>query len=99
MSMTAMDFDISMDMPALDDSSDLTTTSSSAMHNGDLPDPSSVFQFDPERDPQGVRLDMTFDPQPSHQFVLSIENPSMETVTGVMGVLVHSKTKFRIEMK
>ncbi|KAF9631053.1 SANT domain DNA binding protein [Lasiodiplodia theobromae] len=99
MSMTAMDFDIPMDIPGLDDSSDLTTTSSSAMHNGDLPDPSSVFQFDPERDPQGLRLDMTFDPQPSHQFVLSIENPSMETVTGVMGVLVHSKTKFRIEMK
>lgn len=99
MSMSAMDFDIPMDIPALDDSSDLTTTSSSAVHKADMSDPSSVFQFDPEHDPQGLGLDVTFDPQPSHQFVLSIENPSMETVTGVMGVLVHSKTKFRIEMK
>ncbi|KAH7036701.1 Homeodomain-like protein [Macrophomina phaseolina] len=33
------------------------------------------------------------------EFILTIENPSHETITSLMNVLVPSKTKFRMEMK
>ncbi|KAL1623268.1 hypothetical protein SLS56_008373 [Neofusicoccum ribis] len=52
-----------------------------------------------DADPQSVLMDLDFPQSSSAEFVLTIKNPSPDTITAIMGVLVSSKTRFRVELK
>lgn len=55
--------------------------------------------FDSETDPQSMLLDMDYLHSQQAMLVITIENPSPDVINGIMGVLVPSKTKFKMEMQ
>ncbi|KAF2821201.1 hypothetical protein CC86DRAFT_411498 [Ophiobolus disseminans] len=52
-----------------------------------------------EIDPQSMQVSTGFLQNHSAKLVLTIENPSPDAITGIMGVLVPTKTRFRMEMQ
>ncbi|KAK7702767.1 hypothetical protein SLS57_011205 [Botryosphaeria dothidea] len=55
--------------------------------------------FDSDKDPQSMLWNMGFLQNQPAKLVLTIENPTQAVISGITGVLVPSKTKFRMEMQ
>ncbi|KAL6711556.1 hypothetical protein ACN47E_004490 [Coniothyrium glycines] len=81
------------------DSSYFQTDSDRSFSGSNHPESHTRLQFDSEMDPQSMLLDMNFPYRHRAKLVMTIENPSSDVVNGIMGVLVHSKSKFKMEMQ
>ncbi|EOD45657.1 putative myb transcription protein [Neofusicoccum parvum UCRNP2] len=69
----------------------------------DFANPDYIFNMDSASSSTtcqlSVLMDLDFPQSNSAEFVLTIKNPSPDTITAIMGVLVSSKTRFRVELK
>ncbi|GME55937.1 hypothetical protein CC86DRAFT_411498 [Neofusicoccum parvum] len=97
-------FDLSTNAAIPSADLDLATADAFAVDaHFDFANPDYIFNMDSASSSTtcqlSVLMDLDFPQSNSAEFVLTIKNPSPDTITAIMGVLVSSKTRFRVELK
>ncbi|OJD32138.1 myb transcription protein [Diplodia corticola] len=94
-----MSLDFGEDYNPMADSSPSRSLHNQTRSHGSASQSSSNTRFDSAADKLSALMNMDFLPTRSAQFVLTIDNPSPETITKIIGILIQSDIKFRTEMK